>query len=183
MRRGQQCLSGGRVRGDGTNCDDSLFCNGTQTCTAGVCGGGSSPCAMGQSRDETSNVCFSGACPVSPSSCVTAAKNKVLIKNNATDSKDKLVWKWGKGALPTLADFDNPVSGTANYTLCFYAGATPTLIQQAVPAGGKWAALGSKGYKYNDSGGANDGISQDHRQERGQREEQGAGEGQGGEPA
>ena len=158
---GNDCPSDGFVT-DGTNCDDALYCNGTQTCTGGVCGGGTSPCGMGESCDETGNVCFSGDCPVTPASCLTAAKNKVLIKNNTSDdSKDKLVWKWAKGAATSLGDFSDPVGGTATYALCFYAGATPALIEQASvpPAGGKWAAIGSKGYKYSDSGGTSAGIT------------------------
>ena len=109
---GDTCPADGFVA-DGTNCDDALFCNGTQTCTGGTCGGGSSPCAMGQSCDESGNVCFIGNCPVSPASCATAGKNKLLIKNNTSDNnKDKLVWKWTKGAAAsTQTDFADPVTG------------------------------------------------------------------------
>ena len=56
---------------------------------------------MGQSCDEGSDLCFSGDCPVNPVSCRTAGKNKLLIKNKTDDSKDKLVWKWTKGAATT----------------------------------------------------------------------------------
>jgi hypothetical protein len=146
---------------DGTDCEDGLFCNGTQTCTGGSCGGGSTPCAMGESCNEAADACFSGACPVSPAMCRTAAKNKVLIKNKADNGKDKLIWKWTKGAATTQAEFGDPTTA-ANYALCFYAGATPTLLTPQVtvpPAGGKWAALSTKGYKYKDPGGANDGIT------------------------
>ena len=48
-----------------------------------------------------------------------------------------------------------------SYALCFYAGATPTLLQGASvpPAGGKWSAIGTKGYKYKDPTGTNAGIT------------------------
>ena len=129
---------------DGTSCDDTLYCNGTQTCTGGVCGGGSSPCAMGQSCDETGNVCFTGDCPVSPSSlCRTAAKNKVLIKNKADNGKDKLIWKWTKGAATTQTEFGDPTT-TANYALCFYAGATPALLQSGDRAAGRRQVGGAR---------------------------------------
>jgi len=144
---------------DGTNCEDGAFCNGTQTCTGGVCGGGTSPCGLGESCNEAADLCFSGDCPVSPAVCRTAEKNKVLIKNKVgDDTKDKLIWKWTKGAATTQAEFGDPTT-TADYALCFYAGATPTLLQQAnVPPGSSWAALSDKGYKYKATG-SDDGIT------------------------
>ena len=156
---GNDCPADGFVS-DGTNCEDSNFCNGTQTCTGGVCGGGTTPCGVGESCDEGSDICFLGECPVNPSSCRTAQKNKVLIKNKADNTKDKLVWKWTKGDGTTQPEFGDPLT-TATYALCFYAGASPTLINSATipPAGGKWAAIGTKGYKYKDTTGANDGIT------------------------
>jgi len=44
---------------DGTGCDDGLFCNGTETCDAGVCGSSTGdPCsASGQTCDEGSDRC------------------------------------------------------------------------------------------------------------------------------
>ncbi|MBX3026564.1 hypothetical protein KF840_16790 [bacterium] len=145
---------------DGTNCDDSNFCNGTQTCSGGVCGGGSSPCGVGESCDESLDLCFTGDCPVNPVSCRGAAKNKLLIKNKPNDDQDKLIWKWAKGDATTQTEFADPTT-SATYALCFYAGATPTLINGAsiAPDAGKWAAIGSKGYKFNDVSAINDGIT------------------------
>ncbi len=145
---------------DGTNCDDTNFCNGTQTCTAGVCGGGTTPCGVGQSCDEGTASCFSGSCPINAVTCRTAAKNKVLIKNKTDDTKDKLIWKWTKGAQTSTADFGDPTT-TADYALCFYDGPTGGLIQQAaIPASAsKWSTIGTKGFKYKDAAGAEDGIT------------------------
>jgi hypothetical protein len=156
---GDNCPADGFVS-DGTNCDDSAYCNGTQTCTAGVCGGGSSPCPMGQSCDESTDSCFVGDCPVNPVVCAAAQKNKLLIKNKTDNSKDKLVWKWTKGDATTQTQFGDPTT-TAAYALCFYAGATPTLIEGLTvpPAGGKWSAISTKGYKYKDPGGTNAGVT------------------------
>jgi len=154
---GDNCPADGFVS-DGTNCDDTNFCNGTQTCTGGVCGGGTSPCGMGQSCDENSDLCFTGSCPANASVCRTAAKNKVLIKNKADNGKDKLIWKWTKGAATTQVEFGDPTT-TADYALCFYDG-TGALLQQAnVPPGTDWAPLGTKGYKYKNQTGAEDGIT------------------------
>jgi hypothetical protein len=146
---------------DGSSCDDSAFCNGVQTCTGGVCGGGTSPCTGMQTCDENLDVCFAGDCPVAPTTCRSAQKNKVLIKNNADDTKDKLVWKWVKGDATTQADFADPTTMTGDYALCFYAGAPAALLQTAnVPGDGtKWSALSDKGYKYTDSTGTASGIT------------------------
>jgi hypothetical protein len=94
--------------------------------------------------------CLSSTCPSAPQTCLTAQKSLLLLKNNATDSKDKLTWKWIKGAATTLADLKDPTT-TADYALCIYAGTADTLIAQLnVPPGSNWKALGTKGYKYND---------------------------------
>ena len=156
---GNDCPANGFVA-DGTSCDDTAYCNGMQACSGGVCGGGTNPCAMGQSCDEASNSCFVGDCPAAPSSCRTAGKNKLLIKNKSDDSKDKLIWKWSKGAATTQAEFGDPTDD-ASYALCLYAGATPTVLEALhVPAaGGRWSVVGSKGYKYNDPTGASSGIA------------------------
>ena len=92
--------------------------------------------------------------------CASAAKNKLLIKNKADNTKDKLVWKWIKGDATTQVQFADPTT-TASYALCFYAGATPTLIEglSVPPAGGKWSAISTKGYKYKDPSGTNDGVT------------------------
>ena len=115
---------------------------------------------MGQSCDESSDSCFVGDCPVNPVVCRAAAKNKLLIKNKTDDTKDKLVWKWTKGDATTQGEFGDPVT-TANYALCFYAGATPTLLEglSVPPGGGKWSTISTKGYKYKDPAATNGGIT------------------------
>ena len=145
---------------DGTNCEDGTFCNGVQTCTSGVCGGGASPCALGESCDEVTDACFIGSCPPVAVACRNADKNKVLIKNKADNGKDKLIWKWTHGADSTQGEFADPIN-TAQYALCFYAGTTSALIQQVgiPPSAGKWSAVGTKGYKYSDAAGAAAGIT------------------------
>ncbi len=144
---------------DGTDCEDGAFCNGTQTCSSGVCSGGTNPCPGGTSCDESTDLCFVGDCPSVAAVCRTAQKNKVLIKDNADDNKDKFVWKWTKGAATTVGDLANPTA-TAEYALCFYAGTTAALINQAAvpPSGSTWSALGTKGFKYKGTG-TDDGIT------------------------
>ena len=55
------CTTGGGETGttctDDADCDDGQFCNGAETCLAGVCQSGSSPCSAGQSCDEDTDTC------------------------------------------------------------------------------------------------------------------------------
>ncbi len=101
-----------------------------------------------------------GACGSSPESgCKTALKSIALIKNDTSDpTKDKLIFKWIKGAATTQAEFGVP-TGTTNYSLCVYAGTTETLVAEAnVPGGANWSAISTKGYKYKEGTGTADGI-------------------------
>jgi hypothetical protein len=93
--------------------------------------------------------------------CRQALKSKLKYSDD-TDDKDKLQWKWGKGALTTQADFANPTS-TASYQLCVFgktAGAPSLLLGADVyPHATRWASVGSTGFKYKDTDGTEDGIT------------------------
>lgn len=61
---------------DGFNCNDDVFCNGADTCQAGVCLHAGDPCTTGNSCsntcDETSNNCYTpagSACPADSNAC------------------------------------------------------------------------------------------------------------------
>jgi hypothetical protein len=69
--------------------------------------------------------------------------------------KDKLVWKWLKGAETTLGDLGLPTV-TTNYTLCLYAGTSSAAV--ALPAGSNWQAAETKGFKYKNPAGTPDGA-------------------------
>ncbi len=45
------------------DCDDGLFCNGTETCNASTCQAGNDPCP-GQGCEEVTNVCVASGCTV-----------------------------------------------------------------------------------------------------------------------
>ena len=48
-----------------------------------------------------------------PAGCRAAGKSLLLLKNDASDdSKDKLIWKWLKGAETSLADLGAPAGTT-----------------------------------------------------------------------
>src|SRR6185369_12880090 len=124
---------------DGTSCSDGLFCNGAETCQSGACSAGTNPCTFICS--EGTDSCLTTVCPSVPSACRTAQKNLLLIKNKADNSKDKLIWKWIKGAATTTAEFADP-RATAEYALCIYAGTTDALVAQVhiPPSNTKWKA-------------------------------------------
>ena len=85
-------------------------------------------------------------------SCRNPGKSKFLFKTNLSDaSKDKLSWKWIKGASTSQTEFGNP-PGTTDYALCLYVGTASAALagEAVVPANsGTWSASGAAGYKYN----------------------------------
>ena len=144
---------------DGTPCPDGQYCNGAEQCLAGSCGTGAPPCAL--ACDEGGDVCTVGCPPVAQSGCLTAGKSLLLLKDKADDAKDKLIWKWIKGAATTLPEFGAPNAGS-DYALCVYAGPGEALIaggEAVLPAGGSWTAAGSKGWKYDAASGLPNGIA------------------------
>lgn len=99
-------------------------------------------------------------CPATPmTGCRAAEKSTLTLRDADSDGKDKLIWKWLKGAATTQQQFADPTDN-ADYALCLYAGATPTLIQQAVAGSSpdRWRAVGEKGYRYADASGASNGV-------------------------
>lgn len=159
---GDCCSATCQFESTGSPCPDGNLCNGNETCD------GAGACVPGTPLDcDDNDVCSQDSC--SPTlgcqnvnaprgSCRTAQKALLLIKNNASDSKDKLVWKWLKGQQTVLGDLGSP-TGTTAYTLCVYAG-TSTAMAATIDGGSNWHALGgSKGYKYKDPSGNSDGIT------------------------
>jgi hypothetical protein len=152
---------------DGTSCtDDGLHCTGVEECQGGSCVGDGDPCTVGVC-DEVTNQCIAAGCETAPlAGCRLAGKSILVIKDNSDNTKDKLVYKWLKGALPSVqADYADPTD-TADYTLCIYTGASPTLVAEAdVAPGGTcsgadcWKPISTKGYKFKDKPGTQDGVT------------------------
>lgn len=70
-----------------SDCDDGIFCNGIETCSAGSCLTGSAPCAPGEFCEESTASCFSdgggctlgqkgAACNVDADCCSNKCKGK-----------------------------------------------------------------------------------------------------------
>lgn len=99
------------------------------------------------------------ACPPQPTGrCLLPGKSSVSVTTPKKAGREKLSWKWSKGAATTLADFGSPTTST-DYEVCVYAGARGRLlVDVAIPADAtRWKAT-RKGFKYGDRTGSQGGI-------------------------
>ena len=152
---GDGILDGGETCDDG-NTDNGDCC--TSLCQLDLVG----TACSGAGLCETDGECDgAGTCVAGPrGTCRTALKSIILLKNDASDdTKDKLLYKWLKGAATIQDDFGTPTA-TTNYALCIYAGSAQALLAEADVAADplKWPPISTKGYKYKDPGGSSDGI-------------------------
>jgi hypothetical protein len=99
-------------------------------------------------------------CGFAPASgCKLSTKSLLHIKTSG--GKEKLNWKWIKGADTTLAELGDPVTaGETDYSLCVFSGTSSDLIMEVNVAagGGLWKATGTTGFKYKDSTFGQDGA-------------------------
>jgi len=83
-----------------------------------------------------------------------------LLGNGSKPAKDKLTWKWGKGAAVSAAEMGDPTTST-DYTLCVYGNGS-LLLSASAPHGTFWSAAGGtppKSFKYADKLGGSDGVT------------------------
>ena len=98
-------------------------------------------------------------CAAAPAvGCRTAQKSVLVLKDNANNSKDKLVWKWIKGQSTSTAEFGDPVMGTANIALCVYDNGALKGSTLVAPGTG-WTNISTKGFKFLDKNGAQTGVT------------------------
>lgn len=105
------------------------------------------------------SVTFSLCASAPAGGCRTALKSILVIKDNTDNTKDKLVYKWIKGANTSQAEFGDPtvpLTG-ANYALCIYENGTP-MGEALVGPGPNWSVVSTKGWKFLDQAGSQDGI-------------------------
>jgi cysteine-rich repeat protein len=156
---------------DGTTCDDGNACTPDEICTDGLCGGGTEiVCDACETCDE------SGGCIAAPQTgCripTEPEKATLQIKNNASDLKDQVSWKWSKGEHTPVNAFGDPLA-TDDHALCIFdeSAPAPSLLFRAIAdAGGVcdgkpcWKTLGTppahKGYKFKDGELTPDGFDQ-----------------------
>lgn len=156
---GDCCSSTCTYEASGSPCPDATVCNGDETCDgAGTCQPGVAPvCDDGDpcTSDSCDDVggCLYDDAP--HTGCLTSLRSVLLLKQKG-GAKDRLLWKWVKGAALGPAQIGDPTT-SAGYALCVYAGGA--LIAGAdIPAGPKWAPAAATGYGYSDASGAPDGI-------------------------
>ena len=103
-------------------------------------------------------------CAPTPEPCRTpalAAKARILLRDAQGGDRDRLVWKWLKGAATTKAEFADPIDADT-YELCLYDG-TGLIGSATAPVGGTcngascWTES-SRGFKYRDTELTPDGL-------------------------
>jgi len=144
-------------------CNDGIACTTVDQCAGGSCVGNlppqcddENPCTIDSCDDETG--CVNAQEPTD--GCLVAERGQLVVKDNADNRKDKLIWKWKRGAATTLDDLGDPAVSTT-YTLCVYdkaAGQSSLATGLAIPASGFWTHAGKKGWKYKDKSASSDGV-------------------------
>lgn len=135
---------GDTVLDAGEQCDDGNT-DGSDCCSAG-CGfdpAGQS-CTAADASPCTWDVCDgSGSCQVGgprPAGLCRAVSSPgralLSITNASSDAKDKLAWKWNKGAEVFLAELGLPAA-TTEYRLCVFGGGV-LAGEHVIPAGPGW---------------------------------------------
>ena len=108
-----------------------------------------------------------GAAPMNGCLAPASGKARLQLRNRTPDTKDRLDWKWAKGATTNKSDFGNPLVSTG-YALCLYDGNDNLMATAQAPAGGTCNA-GSprpcwrenpKGYRYTDKDLTPNGLQQ-----------------------
>ncbi|MDX2167872.1 MAG: hypothetical protein SF182_12435 [Deltaproteobacteria bacterium] len=159
---GQTCPGNGFAAAN-TPCDAD-----SSVCTTDKCDGSNHCNFVSNIVCEDGNVCTQDSCDPQdgcvavgqPStSCTSASKAMLRIKDSTTDTKDGLKFLWKGG--PALAiDMGNPTQ-TTRYELCIYD-STGVQAAMGVDGGTGWSFVGSsgnpKGYKYLDIAAQQDGI-------------------------
>jgi acyl-homoserine lactone acylase PvdQ len=112
-----------------------------------------------------------GACGATPAaSCrapIAPGGAQLQARNVSPDTKDRLQWKWGKGAATAKSAFGSPTVDT-DYRLCIYDGQDSLLSHASAPAGGNCNAKSPKpcwrenagGFRYVDRDLTPDGVQQ-----------------------
>ena len=105
---------------------------------------------------------FVTKCLVTPAStCDTAPKGSLLVKDDAEDSIDRLNWKWSGGSAMSQADFGDPTA-LNGYRLCVYdatAGVDHLVAALVIDSAEGWSSKDPKGWQYRDNAGGEDGVT------------------------
>lgn len=108
--------------------------------------------------DHISVKVYYSLCSAAPrTGCRTADKSLFLLRDNADDLKDRLVWKLVNAQATSQTELADPTATTV-YATCIYANGA--LLDGAIvpPSGTLWKPISTVGFKYRDKTGAADGI-------------------------
>jgi hypothetical protein len=90
---------------------------------------------------------------------IESQRAKLRMRNHVQEARDRLVWRWRRGAETLPAEFGDPVTGTTEYALCLYdqtAGVPSLVLGVQVPPGGTcadrpcWRPTRVGGFRYRD---------------------------------
>jgi hypothetical protein len=130
----------------GVPCDDSDACTANDVCDASGQCAGQPTCSL---------------CPDTPATdCLEAARSSFQMRDDGSDGKDQLRWRWTRGAEVTYAQLGDPATTTA-YALCVYdrtGGVAALVASSLVPNNGAWRGRDPKGWQFKDKAGAFDGA-------------------------
>jgi uncharacterized delta-60 repeat protein len=166
---GDCCSSACAQAPDGAPCADSDACTTGATCGDGSCG---SPvvCEACESCDSEVG-CVGAPRPGGTCKVSTRPGGRLLLRDGASDSADRLLWKWRNGEATLPAELGDPLSGDG-YTLCVFdesvAAATVLASARAPGEDGScgarscWKGVGqppgSDGFRYRDKARTPDGL-------------------------
>ena len=179
-------VCGNNTKEVGEDCDgsDSPYCpglcTGSCTCPAPICG--NDVVEVGELCDGASlglctvgctPSCVCNLCDTTPEPALNCllqaepARASIFIADKSDAARDRIKWSWNKGEATATAFFGYPTTANgARYELCVYdaSASTQPLLSASIPPGGTcgsrdcWSET-SKGYKYRDKVGSNEGIT------------------------
>jgi hypothetical protein len=107
--------------------------------------------------------------PLPAAGCRLAAPAaaQLQIWDDADDTRDRLKWRWSRGAATPMTDFMNPPGGAASYDVCIYDSSrvAQPLMAARIPGGGRcgakpcWKSIRAVGYRYGNRAGGPRGIT------------------------
>jgi glucose/arabinose dehydrogenase len=117
--------------------------------------------AIGDTIFQVADVSVPFDCPVQPlATCVDAAAATLKLRQAPGDaSRNRLVWKWIAGALPSPEEFGDPVGGGTAYRLCAYGSDDEQLLTPGVGARSGWRVLSEAGYRFANPEATRDGLT------------------------
>ncbi len=184
----EQCDDGNAIDGDGCDSNCTTTGCGNRIVTAGeecddgtpynsdCCVGCHSTALNGYGCDDgdpctTLDICASGTCVGSETpraGCYPALTGSVKLVRGAYLTKNRLLWKWKKGAAITFAQWGDPVHQPFDYALCVYDASAPSsrIVSRAViPTAGVcrgkpcWSNARTDVYRYRNRDARPDGVT------------------------